>query len=411
MNAKFEELDTMALKTHSGDPWPFYDWLLEQRPLFYDKHNENYMVSRYDDIVRISRDHQTFITEQGVRPQMPGDPTMINQDGRQHTLQRRLVSEGFTPRHIAELGPYVRLLVTELLDAVIESGQCDVVEDLAAPLPMRLIGEMLGHKREDHQKLQEWTDEFVKGGNGPDHVTEAVDEAFDHFSDFHLEAMEKRKECPGKDLLSIWMNADIEGEKLDEDQLLFEHTLLLVGGSETTRNSMSGGLEILMKHPDQLAALIDDPSLIPNAVEEIVRWTVPFVNMARSNSKEVELHGQLIPEGSEIVMLYPAASRDPRHFSDPYTFDIERKFTSPNIAFGIGKHVCLGASLARLELKIFLEEVLPRLGGLRIHGENKPAIEPSCFIRGFKNLPVTFKPGTKSSRYANSDETPKCPFH
>jgi len=337
---------------------------------------------------------------------------MINQDGRQHTLQRRLVSEGFTPKHIADLEPYVRLLITELLDAVVEKGQCDIVEDLAAPLPMRLIGEMLGHPRTDHQKLQEWTDEFVKGGSGPEHVTEAVDEAFDHFTEFHLEAMEKRQESPGKDLLSIWLNAEIEGEKLDEDQLLFEHTLLLVGGSETTRNAMSGGLEILMQHPEQLRALIEDPSLIPNAVEEIVRWTVPFVNMARSNTKEIELHGQVIPEGSEIVMLYPAASRDPRHFPEPYKFDIRRNFSSPNIAFGVGKHICLGASLARLELTIFLEEVLPRIGGgLTLDGENRPSIEPSSFIRGFKKLPVTFKAGEKSTRYSKSEDVPKCPFH
>jgi len=411
MTHPFEELDTIAPETHAGDPWAFYDWLLEERPLFFDKHNENYTVSRYDDVTYISRHHDLFITEQGVRPQLPGDPTMINQDGKQHTMQRRLVQEGFTPKHIADIEPYVRLLITELVDEIVEKGECDAVEDLAAALPMRLIGEMLGHPRKDHEDLQKWTDVFVTGGNGPEYVTEAVDEAFDAFSDYHLEAVENRKENPARDLLSIWMGAEINGEKLDEDQLLFEHTLLLVGGSETTRNAMSGGLEALIRHPDQLNALLTDQSLVPNAVEEIIRWTVPFVNMARSNVEDVELHGQVIPAGSEIVMLYPAACRDPRHFADPYKFDIKREFKVPNIAFGVGKHVCLGASLARLEIKIFLEEVLPRLKGVSLATDERPKIEPSSFIRGFKSLPVKFEPGKKSDRYTDEASKPKCPFH
>jgi cytochrome P450 family 142 subfamily A polypeptide 1 len=336
---------------------------------------------------------------------------MINQDGKQHTMQRRLVQEGFTPKHIADIEPYVRLLITELVDEIVEKGECDAVEDLAAALPMRLIGEMLGHPRKDHEDLQKWTDVFVTGGNGPEYVTEAVDEAFDAFSDYHLEAVENRKENPARDLLSIWMGAEINGEKLDEDQLLFEHTLLLVGGSETTRNAMSGGLEALIRHPDQLNALLTDQSLVPNAVEEIIRWTVPFVNMARSNVEDVELHGQVIPAGSEIVMLYPAACRDPRHFADPYKFDIKREFKVPNIAFGVGKHVCLGASLARLEIKIFLEEVLPRLKGVSLATDERPKIEPSSFIRGFKSLPVKFEPGKKSDRYTDEASKPKCPFH
>jgi cholest-4-en-3-one 26-monooxygenase len=386
------DLDLLDLDLHTESPWAVYERLREEAPLYWDRHNKIWAVSRYDDILFVARDHTVFTSMDGNRPHLPADPSMINQDGEQHTRQRALVSKGFSPRRIAQLEEHVRRIATELIDAIANTGECDVVRDLAKPLPMRIIGEMLGYDPKDHDRLLAWTDEFVKGGCGPQYVTDEVQEAFGHFHQYHNDLVEKRRELPGDDLMSVWLGAEIDGVKLDDLQLLFEHVLLLVGGSETTRNVIGGGIEQLILHPDQRAFLAENPKAIPTAVDEMIRWVTPFVNMVRTATRDVEMHGKVIRAGEKVMMLYPAATRDPRAYPDPDVFDVRRNPDKHLIAFGYGSHFCLGANLARLELRVVMEEVLRRLPDMTMKPGAAPVRTRSSFIRGLASLPVLFTP-------------------
>jgi len=200
--------------------------------------------------------------------------------------------------------------------------------------------------------------------------------------------------CVGQDIITIWMNAEINGEKLDESQLLFEHVLLNVGGAETTRSAISGGLERLSNDQRQYDALYEDPSLIPNAVEEIIRWVCPFINMYRTATRDYELHGKVIKAGQQVGLTYPAANRDPRHFKDPHTFNIFRDFSneSKHLSFGLGPHFCLGASLARMEIRLSLEEMTQRVKRIRIPEGKELERISSSFARGIKKYPAILEP-------------------
>jgi cholest-4-en-3-one 26-monooxygenase len=384
------ELDILDLDLHTNDPWATYEWLREEAPLYWDSKNELWAVSRYDDIVFVSRDPEVFTSSEGNRPNLPADPSMINQDGEQHARQRALVSKGFTPNRIAKLEEHIRRIVAETIDDVADRGACDVVADLAKPMPMRVIGEMLGYDRASHPQLLAWTSVFLEGGSGPQYVTEEVSGAFQMFAEFHEKMIERRKNEPGDDLLSIWIAAEIDGHKLDEMQLLFEHVLLLVGGSETTRNVIAGGLEQLMLHPEQRDFLIANPGAIPVAVEEMIRWVTPFVNMVRTATRDVEMHGKTIKQGQQVVMLYPAATRDPRAYENPDVFDVRRVTERHPIAFGYGRHFCLGAHLARLQLRVFMEQLLSRLPDMRLDPAGKITRTRSSFTRSLATLPVLF---------------------
>jgi cholest-4-en-3-one 26-monooxygenase len=387
-------IDLLHPDTYSDNPDEMYRYLRDEAPLYWDETNEIWAVSRYEDIKYVSSDPSLFTSTEGNRPGLPPDQSMIHQDGEQHTRQRGLVSKGFTPRRIAMMEGRVREIVAELLSAVEPLGECDIVKDLAAPLPMRLIGDMLGIPLELQPQVQAWTDEFTKGGQGPEYVTDEVNEAFGEFMNYHEQIIEERRANPGDDLLSIWLNAEIDGHKLDESQLLMEHVLLLVGGSETTRNVISGGLEQLIKHPDQMDYLREHPEAMPTAVEEMIRWATPFIDMVRTATRDTELHGKTIKQGQQIAMLYNAANRDPRVFKDPDKFDILRKTDMHPIAFGYGKHFCLGASLARLEIKVTLEAVVQRLRNLAFKPGTEVERVSSSFIRGLASLPVVFTPRT-----------------
>ena len=392
----FADVDLVDIRTHGLDSEPLYHWLREEAPVFWDARNQLWAVSRYDDVVHVSRETEVFCSRFGVVPGVPldvwPDEAMINLDGEEHRCQRGLVSKGFTPRRIAELEPTIRSIVAGLIDRVAHKGECDLVADLARPLPMRVIGDMLGYPVEKNDTVLDWTDVIVQGGNGLAYVNEETSAAFFQFVEFHNQLLAERKLERGDDLISIWLDAELDGKRLTDEKLLFEHNLLLVGGSETTRHAISGGMYQLLQRPDDVAYLRDHPQAIPLAVEEMVRWTSPFVRMQRTLLSDHELHGTTMKKGDKLLMLYPAANRDPRVWARPQEFDIRRESDKPPIAFGIGKHYCLGAALARLEIRVTVEELLRRLPDLRVPPGFRPHVKPSSFVRGLANLPVEFTP-------------------
>jgi len=390
----FQGIDLNEIHVHGLSAEPLYEWLREKAPLFRDA-KDLWAVSRYDDVVYVSKHPEIFSSRFGVVPgvnlDMWPDEAMINLDGEEHTCQRGLVSKGFTPGRIAALESHIRAIVGELIDRVESRGECDLVSAIARPLPMRVIGDMLGYPVERNDELLDITDVVVLGGNGPEHVTPEVAEQFMKFCTFHEELLAERKEKRGDDLISVWLDAELDGKKLSEEKLLYEHNLLLVGGSETTRHAISGGMYQLLRRPADVAFLRESPQAIPNAVEEMVRWTTPFVRMQRTLLADHEMYGVTLKEGDKMLMIYPAANRDPRAFDRPQEFDVRRKFDKPALAFGLGKHYCLGASLARLEIRVFLEEVLRRCHDITVQPGFEPAVKPSCFVRGLSSLPVRFR--------------------
>jgi cytochrome P450 family 142 subfamily A polypeptide 1 len=313
---------------------------------------------------------------------------MINMDDPAHRQRRELVNRGFTPRRVLDHEPRIREICAGLIEGALALGAFDFVQRVAAPLPMIVIGDMLGVRAEDRDTLLRWSDDLVKGTSataGPAVMARAA-EAFAAYAAYHHEVVEERRRRPGDDLVSILVHAEIDGERLDDEALLHETLLILVGGDETTRHVISGGMEQLLLHPEQWRRLRREPAGIPAAVEEMLRWVSPIQNMNRTALRDAELGGQKIREGEKLLLLYPSGNRDEAVFPDPFRFDAAR---SPNdhLAFGgYGTHFCLGASLARLELRVMFEELAARLPELELAG---PGVRrPSNFIVGLETLPV-----------------------
>ena len=284
----------------------------------------------------------------------------------------------------------MRQACTEILDAVIDDGRADLVRDIAAPLPMIMIGDALGVRPEHRAELLRWSDDMLQGL-----ATEATEaqilgaaEAFGAYNAYAAEVVTARRAEPQDDLMSVLVHAEVDGDRLSDDEILQESLLILIGGDETTRHVISGGIHQLLLHPDQWARLADDPSARPAAVEEMLRWVSPIKNMVRTATHDIELRGQLIHEGDELMLLYPSANRDEAVFDDPFRFDVAR---TPNdhVAFGFGTHFCLGASLARLEIAVMLDELLARVPNLRLADPDAPPeFRPVNFISGLEHLQV-----------------------
>ncbi|XVQ08284.1 cytochrome P450 [Spirillospora sp. CA-255316] len=375
------------------DPHDELRWMRENAPVYRDGNAGVWGISRHADVKRVSRMPEVFSSAHGIRADADPMPMMIDMDDPGHKLRRKLVSAGFTPRRVAAQEDYLRRVCDEIIDAVCERGECDVVADIAAPLPLIVIGDALGVAPEDRGMLLTWSDDMLRGltgGDDPDLLVKAG-EAFAGFTGYAARAVEERRDEPRDDLLSVLVHAEIDGDRLDLDSLVQESLLILIGGDETTRHVISGGLYQLCVHPGQRRALIEDPGGIPAAVEEMLRWVSPIKNMNRTAVRDVELGGQLIREGDSVLLLYPSANRDEEVFDDPFRFDAGR---APNdhLAFGNGPHFCLGNSLARLELKVMFERLLARLPDIEPVGEGEPACRPANFVSGYESFRVRFTP-------------------
>ncbi len=377
------------------EPFDAFAWMRANAPLYYDQRNDLWAASTYAAVKHISVDTETFSNAGGIRPKFPALPMMIDFDAPEHVRRRRLVSEGFTPKRVRAMEAKVRTACDAIIDQVCERGHCDFVRDIAAPLPIIMIGDMLGVAPEDRNDLLRWSDDMLKGqgSTDPEVLTKTAD-AFTEYLAYINPVFEDRRTTGNReDLVGLLCHANIDGDQLDDDSLIHETLLIVIGGDETTRHVISGGIEELLARPDQLAALQADPDgLMTGAVEEMLRWVSPIKNMARTATRDAEVAGAHIEEGQEVLLLYPSANRDEKVFEDPESFDIRRS-PNPHIAFGFGAHFCLGNQLARLELKVMVERVLARMPDLRLAvGRGELPRRPANFVSGIESMPVAFTP-------------------
>jgi len=373
-----------------ADPYPFYAHLLEHEPVC--RVDDFVVVTRYADLLAILRDPPTFTSRRGnTREDMPqiADTTMITSDPPKHTDLRALVNQAFTPKMVAAMEPRIRDVTASLLDQAIAQGSIELMRDLAYPLPVTIIAELLGVDPERREDFKRWSDDAVAslGAGGRSGQQERIGESVGEFHDYFESVIEERRKHPRDDLVSaMLLNAETTPDPGEFVTLLF---LLLVAGHETTTNLVGNGTFLLLKHPGQLAVLRAKPELVPSYIEEALRYESPVQGLYRTTTRDVEVAGTEIPAGTKVLALFAAANRDPRQFADPDRFDIRRK---PNLhmAFGSGVHFCLGASLSRLEGRVATEELLQRLPGMRLDPADPPERLLNPTIRGLRRLPVLY---------------------
>lgn len=377
---------------YAGDPFPTFAWMRRHAPAYYDEQGDIWGVTRYEDVRAMGQDPQTFSNAQGARPGI-AMPYMIDMDAPEHRKRRRIVSSGFTPEAVRIRQPRLVEVCDQIIDDVCEKGSCDLVSDIAAPLPLIMIADMLGFTQEAWPKLLEWSDTMLMSQGSPD--PDALDKATAAYGEWfeYVSALidERRRAWSADDLLGVLVQAEVDGERLDDASLVHEALLILVGGDETTRHVISGGMEALMRDRAQFDGLRADRGLLESAGEEMLRWVSPIKNMNRTATRDVELHGQTIKAGQNVLLLYPSANRDETVFDNPESFDITRH-PNDHLAFGFGAHMCLGNRLARAELVTMVDRLVERLPDLRPDGDEPPPLRVSNFIVGYETMPVAFTP-------------------
>ena len=378
-----------------GDPHTALRRMRREDPVHWYEKAACWCITKQADVAHISRSPQLFTSTKGVmlgttpenRP--PGPPAILEMDPPEHNRHRKLVIQAFTPRAVAALEPRVRAIARESLDAVPVGETVDFVDAVSIPLPMYVIAEMMGVPRGDWPEFRLWSGAIIRaaGGMRDTETDAALGEMFAYFAK-HLA---DRRAAPRDDLVSTLAQAEIDGDRLTDPEILMFCVTLLVGGNETTRNLISGGAYALMQHPEQKRALLEDPALLPNAVEEMLRWWTPVISATRHATRTTSLRGRTIAEGECVLLLYPAANRDEEVWGeDGDRFDVRREHGHlRHLAFGFGEHLCLGAQLARLEARVMFEELFARLP------EFEPAGPPerlhSRLMNGFERMPVVFR--------------------
>jgi cholest-4-en-3-one 26-monooxygenase len=355
-------------------------------------------ITKYEDLKQISRNPELFSSaEGGITINTPPPENlirtraiMLNMDPPQHVKFRRIVQRGFTPRMISDMQPHIRELATRIIDRVAHTGKCDFVRDVAAELPLQVICELMGAPQEDHHYLFELSNRLI-GFDDPELSTSEEDGALASAELFAYgnKLAKIYKDSPVENLTTKIFHGEVDGERLNELEFCSFFMLLVIAGSETTRTVTTHGMRSLIDHPDQLQELVDDPSLIPSAVEEILRYNPAVLYFRRTTMADTEIRGQAIKKGDKVTLWYCSANRDEEIFSDADRFDIHR---SPNdhLAFGIGEHFCLGANLARCQLQTFFEELVRRIRNPRLAGPVRRL--RSNFINGVKEMPIVFTP-------------------
>ncbi len=380
-----------------GNARAAYKWMRANQSVFRDR-NGLAAATTYQAVLDAERNPEVFSSTGGIRPDQPGMPYMIDMDDPAHLLRRKLVNAGFTRKRVMDKVPSIERLCDTLIDNVIERGECDFVRDIAAPLPMAVIGDMLGVLPEERDMLLKWSDDMVCGLSS--HVDETVIQmlmdTFAAYTGFTMGVIADRRANPRDDLFSILVNSEVEGQQMSDDEIVMETLLILIGGDETTRHTLSGGTEQLLRHRDQWGAVVADPELLAGAIEEMLRWTSPVKNMCRTAAVDTELHGTELKAGEKVMLMFESANFDETAFDDPDSFRFDRNPNS-HLAFGFGTHFCMGNQLARLELKIMLTKLLARVPDLRLADESRLPLRPANFVSGLEAMPVVFTPGARVS--------------
>lgn len=381
-----------------ADPHAAFRRLRREDPLpWYPGTGGAWCVLKHADVMTISRDPQRFtstrgiqigITDANARPAgVP--PTILEMDPPEHNQHRKLVIRAFTPGATAHQETMIRAIARECLDAIEPDSVTDLVEALAVPLPMFVIAEMLGVPRSDRPRFKRWSDSMIEAGGG--NRTPATDAALGEMLAYFAGVLAERRRAPKDDLVSTLARAEIEGEQLTDPEILMFCITLLAAGNETTRNLISGGSLLLMRNPEQKRRLLETPALLPNAIEEMLRWWTPVQSFTRVATRDTELRGKPIAAGDVLLLLYASANRDEEVWGDDADeFDIGRDHARKRqLAFGFGEHLCLGAPLARMEARVLFEELLARFPDFEIAGE--PRKLHSRLMHGIEHLPVRFR--------------------
>ncbi len=388
-------VDLLDPDLYDGDPTDTYRWLRQNDPVHWDPVNQLWGISRHADIVAIERHPARWSSAAGTRPAMTYEQSttsMIDTDNPRHAEQRAIVAHDFSRRAVAVAEAQVRLVVDELIDAFAARGSAELIGELAAPLPANVICTKLGFPRPMWDELREWGDLVNNLGDGFRFFTPEKMTALMSWHAYAPEVLFEKAAHPCGDLMSLLCEARLDGQPLPLDTLVSETLLLLVGGSDTTRSSIATAVWELSRRPDQWSHLCTDPAgRLPVAVEEIVRWTTPVVNMCRTATADTELHGRTIRAGQKVLLMYGSANRDEAVFDEPDTFDVTRS-PNPHVAFGFGPHLCLGINLARMEIRVALERLMVRLPDLKVEPGFVPSYNHTAFVRGYEALPVVFTP-------------------
>lgn len=382
------------------DPYPKYHRLRDAAPIYRDEELGIWFLSRYADCSEALRDPKLGRAPEDLASQLNGGvrrrrqrqrPSMLFLNPPEHSRQRKLVNRGFTPRRVEALRPHVVELTDECLDRISGRGEADVMDLLAFPLPVAVIGELVGVPRDEQAQFRDVAQDLT-GGLDPiqsDEKMGRVEHAADFFRAYFLELIAKRRAEPRDDLISLLVEAEESGDVLDEDEIISVTILLFAAGFETTTNLIGSGLLALLRNPLELQRLRDDRSLLPSAVEEMLRYESPVQVNGRYALSDTEVGGQRIRTGESVVTFLGAGNRDPHQFPDPDRFDVGRDDGMP-LSFGGGIHYCLGAALARLEAQVVFDRLLDRFAGLELMEE--PTFRPSVTLRGVEELRVRCEP-------------------
>ncbi len=380
------EINLMSAEFRA-DPYPTYALLRDEFPVRQMPGMGAWTVSRYDDVAYVLRNHALF-SSKAMGAIGTAGRTIINSDPPEHTDLRGVVNRVFTPRMVADLEPRIRQIARELLDQAVARGEMDLVRDLAIPLPVTIIAEILGVDAGRRADFKRWSNAIV--GTVSDDVQERQ-RGMEEFRDYFQGIIDERRKSPRGDLISALVAAEENHVRLTPDEVLAFAALLLIAGNETTTNLIGNAMLALFGHPDQMTLVRQDPARIPNMIEEALRWDSPVQFLFRVTTQDVEIGGQAVPAGANVVPMYASANRDERKFPDADRFDVTRN-TQGHLAFGLGVHFCLGAPLARLEAKVVFEELFGRFSEIRRAGDGRPQRIDSLFLRGLRSLPVTYAP-------------------
>jgi cytochrome P450 len=401
------------LSAVQANPYPYYATLRENAPVYFNEQLGWYIVSRYEDVVAITKNPAVFSSARAiVRPERLDEAekvaphamrtfrrgVLISEDPPTHTKTRGLVTRAFTPKRISELEPRIRQLARELISQLPRSGEFDLIKGLAEPLPVIVIAEMMGVEPQRRHDFKRWSDDalatsfaLAKGAE-----LSGIERSTREMNDYMARALEARREQPREDLIQALLDNGVREGVLSVSDAVDFCRLLLVAGNETTTNLLGNGMRALLSNPEQLDRLIREPTLIPNAVEEMLRYDSAAQALFRKTTQEVEVAGTRIPAGASVLLLFGSANRDPRKFQEPDRFDVTRNVAG-QVAFGHGIHFCLGAPLARLEAKVVLEELLtPDRRFSLVPGQHWEGLD-HFVVRGLKSLRVRVEPAAGAS--------------